>query len=111
MTAVDFGNDNLKSVCEDGVWKDSYNDLLDCGENFIVGGTGGFNSRVGMQWGFVVADGSLVYRSRGIIAGNDIIETIGKRVVLELKSNVQISSVDGTDGTSSDKAYKLFLAD
>ena len=71
MEVVGLDNGSLEQACgECGVdWDDNYNDLIDCGEDYYIGGTYGYESRASMCWGYVVDSGNLKIKSARTIVG------------------------------------------
>ena len=111
MTNINLDNESLKQACCNVEWNDDYNDLIDCGENYYFGGSGGYNVRSNMRWGYVLENGILTYKSGMVTPSYKKFVKRGVRLVLELKKDVQILDVDGEDGSSEENAYSLFLSE
>ena len=111
FTPVNLDNESLKQACGNGKWNDNYNDLIDCGEDYLFGGSGGREQRANVKWGYYFSNGVLTPKTSAYSSVYNSFVKRGVRLILELKKDVQIIDVDGKDGSSEENAYELFLAD
>ena len=102
-----FDNASLESLCDEGMWKEYYNDLIDCGEDYWLGGSFCSQGSVSVGWFF---ENGIMKGQLGQTAPYSKNVRRGIRIVLELKPGVQILDIDGEDGSSEEKAYSLFLS-